>query len=226
MSKIEDLGSENEIQIPTNINASVRIVGNHNKVYISNGVAGSSIFIDVRGDQNSIRILKGSSIKGLRIYCGNHVPAHNVELSIGENFSIEPNGKFFLYNSGGSVSIGRNCMFSNNVTVRCGESPHLIFDKSTGSYLDTPRALILGDHVWIGENSYITKSAGIADENIVGACSVVTRRFEERNCVIAGNPAQVVKRNVQWIRNRNALEEGSHYRESIQSYDAQYPKSE
>ena len=38
----------------------------------------------------------------------------------------------------------------------------------------------------------------IPDGAIVGAYSVVAGRFDEKNSVIAGNPARVVKRNIEW----------------------------
>ena len=28
--------------------------------------------------------------------------------------------------------------------------------------------------------------------------SIVTKSFNEENCVIAGNPAKIVKRNIEW----------------------------
>lgn len=36
--------------------------------------------------------------------------------------------------------------------------------------------------------------------SIVGACSVITKQFEEENVILAGNPAKIVKQNVKWGR--------------------------
>ena len=36
------------------------------------------------------------------------------------------------------------------------------------------------------------------DECIVGAMSVVTKAFDEKHSVIAGNPAKICKRNILW----------------------------
>jgi hypothetical protein len=45
------------------------------------------------------------------------------------------------------------------------------------------------------------KNAGLADNTIVGCCSVVTKRFDTGYCVVAGNPAKVVKEEVDWVEN-------------------------
>ena len=96
-------------------------------------------------------------------------------------------------------------MFSNNIIVRCGESPHLLFDYTTKEYIDKSEGVYIGNHVWVGERVYITKKAYINDENIIAACSVVTKKFNEKHTVIAGSPAKIVKDNVQWIKNREYL---------------------
>lgn len=190
------------------------IKGINNSVIIEKSSGGSSINLAINGNNNSIKIEGNHRIKELKICIGNHVEANDVLLSIGPGFSNEGAGVILLYNSGSKFIIGNNCMFSNNIVVRCGESPHLIFDSKTGEYLDTSDGVFIGDHVWIGERVYITKNVTIPSECVVGACSVVTRRFDKLNCAIAGNPAKVVRENVQWIRNASLLKNGSIYKEN------------
>lgn len=38
-------------------------------------------------------------------------------------------------------------MFSRQIVVRTGESPHLIFDADTEEYLDKSDGVFIGDHV-------------------------------------------------------------------------------
>ena len=95
----------------------------------------------VNGDGNRITVERNTELKGTVICCGNHVRAHDTELHIGENTTVEAGGRFFLYNSGNVLRLGRNCMLSSNVTIRCGESPHLLFNDGSGEYLDTAKAV-------------------------------------------------------------------------------------
>ena len=55
------------------------------------------------------------------------------------------------------------------------------------------RPIKIGKNVFIGYSSIILKGTVIGDNCVVGAGSVVSGQFED-NCVIAGNPARVVKR--------------------------------
>lgn len=114
-------------------------------------------------------------------------------------------GVFYLFNSGNALSFGDDCLLSYNTIVRCGESPHLIFDRETGAYLDIAAPVTIGNHVWIGEDVYITKRVAIPDHTIVAARSVVTKRFDDSFCAIGGNPARVIRRGVEWVRNPGLL---------------------
>lgn len=109
-------------------------------------------------------------------------------------------------------------MFSRDIIIRTGESPHLIFDRNTGEYLDISGNVLIGDHVWVGERAYLTKHACIPNECIVAASSVVTKKFLEEGSVIAGNPAKIVKSNVKWMRNKSFIDPNSVYHEKYYEY--------
>ena len=51
----------------------------------------------------------------------------------------------------------------------------------------------IGKNCFIGCNSIILKGTVLGDNCVVGAGAVVSGKFED-NCVIAGNPARVIKR--------------------------------
>lgn len=52
--------------------------------------------------------------------------------------------------------------------------------------------VIIGDNVWIGEGVVVLPNVHIGKNTIVGANSVVTKSFPD-NCVIAGNPAKLIR---------------------------------
>ena len=58
--------------------------------------------------------------------------------------------------------------------------------------------VIIGENVWIGTNVRICKGVTIGDNSIIGACSVVTKSVPE-NSIAAGNPARIVKKDIDKI---------------------------
>lgn len=52
----------------------------------------------------------------------------------------------------------------------------------------------IGDHCWIGMNAVILPGVKLGAYTTVGAGAVVTNSFEEGKCVIAGNPARIIRR--------------------------------
>lgn len=55
--------------------------------------------------------------------------------------------------------------------------------------------IIIGTNCWIGSNVRICKGVTIGDNSIVAANSVVTKDVPP-NCIVAGNPAKVVKTDI------------------------------
>lgn len=68
----------------------------------------------------------------------------------------------------------------------------LCHDTTRGLYLDT----IIGKNCFIGARSIILPGVRISNGCIVGAGSVVTKDVPE-NCTVAGNPARIIKENIE-----------------------------
>jgi acetyltransferase-like isoleucine patch superfamily enzyme len=124
----------------------------------------------------------------------------NSELYIGKGCTIE-NCYFAMANESNQlVKIGVDCMFSTNITIRSTDG-HIIYDVDSKKLLNQTKPVVIGNHVWISADVNILKGSSIPDNSIVVTGSVVTRNFLEENIIIAGNPADIIKRNINWHRN-------------------------
>lgn len=80
---------------------------------------------------------------------------------------------------------------------------HSIFDVVTKENINsTPeiskkRKIMVGNHVWIGVKAIILYGTEIGDGSIIGAGSLVKGKIPN-NCIAAGVPARVVRRNIAW----------------------------
>ena len=97
------------------------------------------------------------------------------------------------------ISIGSDCMLSYNIEIRNSDG-HSIYDKNTHKLLNPPANINIGVHVWISKGTTILKGSSIPSNSIIGASSLINKKFVKENCIIAGIPAEIVKENVNWDR--------------------------
>lgn len=92
------------------------------------------------------------------------------------------------------ISIGEKTQIGANTKIMDTDFHPVDPDaRLTGKHSATKTApVIIGKNVFIGANAIILKGSQIGDNCVVGAGSVVCGSFGD-NCVIAGNPARVVR---------------------------------
>lgn len=53
--------------------------------------------------------------------------------------------------------------------------------------------VVIGSNCWIGMNAVILPGVVLGDRTIVGAGGIVTKSFPNGHCIIAGNPAKIIR---------------------------------
>ena len=92
------------------------------------------------------------------------------------------------------ITIGDYCAISDNVQILDSDFHPITYNGNTSTM---SKPVHIGNHVWIGRSAIILKGVTIGDGAIVGAGSVVTRDVPP-GCLVAGNPARVIKENIEW----------------------------
>lgn len=98
-----------------------------------------------------------------------------------------------------SLKIGDNCMFAKNIIIRPSDG-HAILDKDTKELCNLGQNIVIGNNVWIAGNSAILKGVHIEDYCIIGHGSVMTKKSTVPNSIYAGNPARLIKQNIEWVK--------------------------
>lgn len=180
-------------------------------------LADATVSVVFRGSGNTLRVAEGAKIRHLAVdFSGDGglvtIGAttqprtglrfsirlgHECTVTIGDNVGCETRA-FVRVSEGASVHIGEDCMFAANIEIRADDS-HAIYDVRTGRRANPARTIRIGEHVWLGKNVVVMSGATIGDGSVVGFRSIVTRDIPN-NCVAAGAPARVVRRDVAWER--------------------------
>jgi acetyltransferase-like isoleucine patch superfamily enzyme len=92
------------------------------------------------------------------------------------------------------ISIGEGTAIGDDVRIQDSDN-HIIVKNGTDRVSTKP--ISIGNHCWISKNVIILKGVHIGDGAIIGAGSVVVKDIPAR-CLAVGNPARVIKENVEW----------------------------
>jgi len=90
----------------------------------------------------------------------------------------------------GGISIGDYTQIAANVGII--SQNHDVTDTRIHKSNAFP-SVEIGKYCWIGMNSVVLPDVKLGDFTVVGAGSVVTKSFVDGYCVIAGNPARIIK---------------------------------
>lgn len=101
---------------------------------------------------------------------------------------------------GADVIFGDDVLIANNCRIRADDS-HPIYDGVTGERINPSQTITVGDHVWIGQEVFVMPGANIGSGSMIGARSVVTKsRPVPPHSLAVGNPAKVLRENINWVR--------------------------
>lgn len=125
-----------------------------------------------------------------RILTGNRIIGKGI-MTMGEDSRIIYDHYIDVWNN---VTLG-------NHTWLAGKNSQIWTHGSLHTKLDKDLSVTIGDHVYIGSAVRIAPGVTLKNTVLVGLGSVVTSSIEQNEVVIAGNPATVVKKQIDWRTN-------------------------
>ncbi|MGZ8244294.1 acyltransferase [Methylomagnum sp.] len=192
MININDQGQNNYIEIDQGYEMgsfNLFIEGNNNRIIFRKPLdisPATRVDIWVSGDKNKISV-NSIFANQLTIHC-----VDGLRCAIAKRTSI--NGAYIASNEPSSVHIGRDCLFATEVKIYPTDF-HKIF--SNGQRINPPEPIVIGDRVWLCERAMVLSGAVIGNGCVIGAAAVVTGQIPRRS-VAVGNPAYVVRSDIEW----------------------------
>lgn len=188
-----------------------------NKIFFSGNPITENISILFRGSNNTLIIEEGARLRRLSVRFdqdngtlrigkndGKVAPFQAI-IRIGQDATVNVGKNVSATNpvqisavEGTTVSLGDDVMIAGDVKLR-GDDGHPIFDVRTNKRVNTAKNITIGNHVWLGLESILLGGASLGEGSVVGARAVVTKPFPN-NCIVAGVPAKIVRRNIAWER--------------------------
>lgn len=185
---------QNQIVLAGNVpkvsgSLDISFQGKNNILFIEDGVQLNNSVIRFGGDDALIYLSRGKNAVHVNL-----VAHANTAIYFGR-------GNYYngLFNASTSerqnILVGNNGLFSWGIFLRTAD-PHLIYDAESKMRVNPSSSVLVGDHVWIGQNALVLKGSRIGSGAIIGGNSVVTGKTTPSNSVLAGNPGKVVKHGV------------------------------
>lgn len=201
-------------------NNQIFIIKNNKKIKLRHKLKGLNI--DIAGNNNYIEIEFPIKFKNTTI----KMRGHNIKFELKKSNTrmqdtffdlgdfaqvfIDEDSRFNMPNSYICINnnrknqphklvIGTGAQIGQDFYLRTSDG-HCLFNLGEEFPYNEPQDIVIGNNVWIGAKCSVMKGAQIPSNTVIGSCSLVTKKFFEENTIIAGHPAKVIKRNIQWER--------------------------
>lgn len=92
----------------------------------------------------------------------------------------------------GSIVFGDGCLIGDQVVIYDCDF-HEIDPRHRNRSVGPILPVKIGNNVWLGSRVVVLKGVTIGDNSVVAAMSVVTNSVPD-NCVVAGNPARIIRK--------------------------------
>lgn len=135
-------------------------------------------------------IFKGTAVlgAGTKIAVGKEA-----RLQFGHHFQITAKSEIACFKE---IMFGDECLISWNVLVIDTDAHAICNEKQ--EQINQDSSIIIGNKVWIGCRSLILKGSEISNECIIGAQSVINKKYNKSNCILTGQPAKIIKTGIKW----------------------------
>lgn len=164
-----------------------------------------SVELDIRGRLrlNTNCFQENGRVTNLRMDAGSQLAVHGCfDIFYGGDIICFAGGKLklgsgfcnsnLLLRCTKEIIIGEDAAISHNVTIMDSDAHEIV-----GNMHAKTQPVKIGNHVWIGSGAKILKGVTIGNGAVIAAGAVVIEDVPA-NCMAAGVPAKVIKKEIVW----------------------------
>lgn len=116
------------------------------------------------------------------------------EIEFGENFTVTAESSILCHKN---IKFGDNVLISWQNMIMDSDI-HSIYRGGRKSNKTLP--ILFGNNIWVGCQCIILKGTVIKDNTVIAAGSLLRKKIDEENVLIAGQDGKIVDRNINWTR--------------------------
>ena len=171
-----------------------RIKGSNNTIVLGRKARLNNCQIILLGNNCVLEIGEGSTFVSNTQFW---LQDDNSTIVVGKDFTME--GGHIASTEGEKIVIGDDCMFSDDIEIRNGDS-HTVIDISSQKRINYAQPVVIGNHVWLAAHTRVLKGSRIAHSCVIANSAVVSGVLEKSNTIYGGLPAKPLKEGIDWDR--------------------------
>ncbi|PYI39596.1 acyltransferase [Arthrobacter psychrolactophilus] len=195
--------SGNRIEYKGNIDKHVNIIfhGRNNRIVVHKNANFNFLDIEFFGNEGQIEIGENLGVTPLKAFLK---VGSESKIVIGNSVSNSMVSTI-VATEGCSIVIGSDVMLSSDAYISTGDE-FPVYDVESGLRVNPAKSIRIGNHVWLARRSTVSGGANIGDGSVIGFGSLVDGVLPN-NCIAAGIPARIIKKNIAWERIHLSLKE-------------------
>ena len=174
-------------------NSEITFIGTNNILVCNNNTKISNSKLIFKGNNSIVFLSSDLGIYFNLIIYNNSTVYSGKDVLMGHsiNFNIQ---------EGQNIIIGDDCIIGNKVNIFTSDN-YPIYDIKTKSRINYSDSVFIGDHVWLGRFTYVSKGVKIGSGSIIYDKSVLPQYMRiKSNSYLLGNPARIIKDNVFFVK--------------------------